>query len=126
MRNEAAIRERFLADPLPIRLGGMAANLARIRSFARNDLNRAAVGTLLEETRRFVDWTATDASAEALAGILDLRAQLMQWEARITGAWDDAGARTDLSRWAGEWSDRVLSLSGLLPQPSAVREKGRP
>ncbi len=123
MRNEAAIRERFLADPLPIRLGGVAANLARIRSFARNDLNRAAVCTLLEETRRFVDWTATDASAETLAGIVDLHAQLMQWEARIAGVWDDADARTDLSRWAGEWSDRVLSMSGLLSHPAAVRER---
>jgi hypothetical protein len=34
MKDWTTIRDRYLHDALPIRLGGLAANLARIKSFS--------------------------------------------------------------------------------------------
>ncbi|TXT23563.1 MAG: hypothetical protein FD131_5196 [Rhodocyclaceae bacterium] len=50
------VRQRFLRDPLPIRLGGLAADLARIASFSENPANRHAVASLLEEGKYFAEW----------------------------------------------------------------------
>ena len=44
------IRERYLRDPLPIRLGGLAADVARIASCAENPKNHEAVNSLLVAT----------------------------------------------------------------------------
>lgn len=35
-QNLSALRERYLRDPLSIRLGGIAANMARIASFSEH------------------------------------------------------------------------------------------
>ena len=37
MKDWAQIQERYLRDDLPVRLGGLAANLSRIKSFSVND-----------------------------------------------------------------------------------------
>ena len=31
------LRSRYLKDPIPVRLGGLAANLSRVASFSKND-----------------------------------------------------------------------------------------
>ena len=40
MKNLEAIQERYLRDPLPVRLGGLAANLARVESFSNHAEHR--------------------------------------------------------------------------------------
>jgi hypothetical protein len=42
MKDRSAIQERYLRDTLPVRLGGLAANLSRIKSFAAHDASRDA------------------------------------------------------------------------------------
>ena len=54
-------KERFLRDPVGVILGGMAANLARVKSFAANSANKEAVFDPFEETKFFIEWTAKDA-----------------------------------------------------------------
>ena len=61
MRNQAAIHARYMRDPLPIRLGGLAADLARIQSFSDHPDHRDVVADMLEESRFFIEWTAPDA-----------------------------------------------------------------
>ena len=58
MKNFASTRQRYLRDPIPVRLGGLAADLARIGSAAVNPVNRGVVQVLLQVSRRFVEWTA--------------------------------------------------------------------
>ena len=60
MRNWAAIRERYLRDSLPIRLGGLAANLARIKSFSDHPDHRDVIESLLDESKFFIEWTAPE------------------------------------------------------------------
>ncbi len=59
------LRERFLRDPLPRRLGGLAATLGRISSSARKSTNPMIVANLLDEAKHLIEWTAADAEPEA-------------------------------------------------------------
>ena len=61
MKDWKAIRERYLYDSLPVRLGGLAANLSRIKSFASHDANRDAVESLIGESKYFIEWAAAEA-----------------------------------------------------------------
>ena len=47
MTNRSQLRERYLRDPLSVRLGGLAANLARVRSFSDNPAHGEAVARVL-------------------------------------------------------------------------------
>ncbi len=55
MKDWTAIRDRYLRDEFPVRLGGLAANLARIKSFSDHPDHRDAVESLLEESKFFIE-----------------------------------------------------------------------
>jgi len=47
-----------MRDPLPVRLGELAADLARVTSFSQNPANLAPVADLMREAAHFVEWCA--------------------------------------------------------------------
>jgi hypothetical protein len=51
MTNWTAIRGRYLREAVPTRLGGLAANLGRIKSFAYTGSNPEVVASLMEESK---------------------------------------------------------------------------
>lgn len=104
-----AIRERYLRDPLPIRLGGLAADLARIVSFAEDPRDRAAVAGLLEESKYFCEWAAPDAPLEVQEALAEAQLQLALWHRRWLNNEPDPHMQAEAQRW----SDRFLDLSGL-------------
>ncbi|MEG4322908.1 MULTISPECIES: hypothetical protein [unclassified Microcoleus] len=61
MRDWNALKSRYLRDELPIRLGNLASNLARIKSRCQNSANGELVEGLLQESKIFIEWTAMDA-----------------------------------------------------------------
>ena len=79
----ATIRERYLRDELPIRLGGLAANLARIVSFAGQPHETgkypSTVEHLLEESEWFIEWNGPDAPLETQTELVELQIQLAVW-----------------------------------------------
>jgi hypothetical protein len=80
------LRERFLRDPLPRRLGGLAATLGHISSSARKSTDPNVVSNLLDEAKHLIKWTAADSEPETAA-------QLVQWQTMITlwqRAWEEA------------------------------------
>ena len=103
------LRERYLRDPLPIRLGGLAADLARIASFAQNPLNRDAVTSLLEESKYFAEWTAPDAPIDIQAALAEVQTSLARWQRR----WLAGTPAPQMQEQAQRWSDQLLALSGL-------------
>ena len=107
-------RERYLKDPLPIRLGGIAANLARISSISVNPGNRHAVYSMLHESKHFIEWTAAECSGEVAAELVELQIQLAvrqsTWEKDV----EDEQCRLEMAQWAKHYSDLVLQRSGLL------------
>jgi hypothetical protein len=109
-----AIRERYLRDALPIRLGGLAANLARIRSFSDHPDHREVVAGMLNESKFFIEWAAPDAELDSQAALVELQIQIARWQHGWTDIWTDPARRKAVAEQAGEWSKRVLEMSGLL------------
>ena len=108
------IRERYLRDDIPVRLGGLAANLSRIRSFANNDKNKLLVESLIEESKHFIEWTAQETEIETAAKLVELQVELALWQIKMNKIWLDADQRKQISEKSNNWSQQVLMASGLL------------
>lgn len=124
MKDWAFIRERYLSDDLPIRLGGLAANLSRIKSFVIHDANREVVDSLIEESKFFIEWTATATDLEVAAELVELQIQLARWQRKWSSIWDDPELRREVAEQSNTWSKRLLALSGLLPKYAEKGLKG--
>jgi len=114
MRDWNALKLRYLRDELPIRLGNLASNLARIKSRCQNPANRDLVEGLLQESKLFIEWTAKDAEVEIAAELVELQIQLACWQYSWTRIWEDAEQRIKVAEAASIWSEKVLNMSGLL------------
>lgn len=114
MRDWTAIRERYLRDELPIRLGGLAANLARIKSFSSHAANREAVEGLIDESKFLIEWTAPEAEIDTAAELVELQLQLALWQGNWASIWADTAQRMRIAEQSRMWSERVLDMSGLL------------
>jgi hypothetical protein len=114
MRDWTAIRERYLRDGLPARLGSLAANLGRIKSFAALSGSHEVVASLIDESKRLIEWTAAETEANTAAELVTLQVELAGWQRSWPTIRHDPEARNRVAEKAGTWSRRVLELSGLL------------
>lgn len=114
MKDWKLIEERYLRDAVPIRLGGLAANLRRIKSFTSHDENREAVASLLEGSKLFIQRTVRDTQIETAAELVELQVQLARWSYTWRQIWSDSTRRQQVAEQSLAWSERVLALSGLL------------
>lgn len=114
MRDWTAIQERYLKDALPTRLGGLAANLGRIKAFAGGGTSDEVVESLMEESKHFIEWIAAEAEVDIGAQLVELQVELASWQRSWRQTRDDAALRKQLAAKAGTWSERVLGMSGLL------------
>ncbi len=103
------IRQRYLRDPLPVRLGGLAADLARIATCAVEPRDRAALMSLLEESKWFAEWAAPDAPIEIQEVLAALQIEVACWQRR----WMKGNPKPSMSARAQEWADQFLALAGL-------------
>lgn len=115
MKDRTKAKERFLRDPLPRRLGGIAASLARISSSARRESGQESVEEMIREVKYYIEWTAAETEPEIAAELVNIQVALALWGS----GWKETGKlhhpRSILSFQAKLWSERVLQLSGLLP-----------
>jgi hypothetical protein len=113
MKDAEKIRQRFLRDPLPRRLGGLAATLGRISSSARTSSDSVIVLNLLDEARHFIEWTAAETEPETAAELVEMQTMLTLWQR----AWEQASQNSKqhilLSVQAKTWSDKAVDFSGL-------------
>ena len=107
-------KARYLRDEPGVRLGGIAANLARVRSFGQNPDNDRLVRTLLGESRFFIEWAAADADLEVALELLDLQREITRWLFRWPQVWGNEARRQEMVARSKLWSDRLLARSGLL------------
>ena len=122
MRDILPRRERYLRDNLAMRLGGLAANLRRMKSFAADAGGDDAVASLVEESKYFIEWTASDAPIDTAAQLVHLQVELARWQLQWAQRWSDTSQRLQLGERALAWSDHVLHLSGLLSSDGAPGE----
>jgi hypothetical protein len=110
------IQARYLQDSIPIRLGGIASDLSRIKSTAKNDANFNVVMGLLDESKHFIEWTAAETEVETAGYLSRLQVEIALWQRQLSDRWQNPKDRERLSLQAGTWSGRVLELSGLLDE----------
>lgn len=115
MINLEKIRARYLQDPIPIRLGGLAANLSRVAGFAKHPGHQDVVLSVLQESKLFIEWTATQLELDQTAELVGLQVQLALWDLQSRQQWQDENWRMTLADKARQWSERVLDMSGLIP-----------
>jgi hypothetical protein len=114
MKDWTPIKERYMRDTIPVRLGGLAANLRRIKSFAAQDESNDAVVSLIQESKYFIEWTARDMHIGTAAQLVELQVQLARWQLNWNQIWNDPNRRQEVAEQSLAWSDQVLSLSGLI------------
>ena len=108
------LRERFLRDPLPRRLGGLAATLGRISSSARKSTDPQIVANLLDEAKHLIEWTAADTEPETAAELVQIQTMITLWQRAWTEASQSPKQRLILSVQAKDWSDKAVDFSGLV------------
>ena len=113
MKNPSALRDRYLRDPWPVRLGGLAANLARVQSFSDHPAHQDAVARLVHESKLFIEWAAPEADASVQSILVDCQRLLARWHLAWNDIWSDPARRAEMARHAGLWSQRILEVSGL-------------
>jgi hypothetical protein len=116
MKDLANIRGRYMRDPLPVRLGGLAADLARVASFSQNPDNLAPVADLMREAAHFIEWCAPESDLENQVTLLELQRRLARWRMRLPQRFPGRAWRAQMSAEAQRWSQRVLEMSGLLAE----------
>ncbi len=114
MSELTSTKDRYLQDALPIRLGGLAANLARVCSFSKNPANREAVYSLLDESKWFIEWTAAETTVDTAAQLAELQLELSLWQLDWEKIWSNPAVRAAVATHSKSWSDRILQLSGIL------------
>jgi len=110
MKNLEAIKKRYLQDDLPVRLGGIAANLARIASSSSDPADWEAVQSMLEESKFFIEWTAPEAPLNVKAFLAELQIQLALWHLVWPQIYTDPRECEKLSQLTRTWSQNVLML----------------
>ncbi|MGD1702732.1 MAG: hypothetical protein F6K08_02885 [Okeania sp. SIO1H6] len=116
MRNWNTLKDRYLRDEIPIRLGNLASNLARIKSRCQSTANQELVENLLKESEFFIEWTAPDTEVEVAAELVDLQIILARWQYNWESIWNDSELRSEVSHKANFWSEKLLNMSGLLTE----------
>jgi hypothetical protein len=112
MKNRERIQARYLQDPLPVRLMGLAATLARVASAARRLTGAEAVAALLEESQYMIEWTAAETPVEVAEELVDLQALLAFWR-RAWGEMQQSPTQSRLlAAHAKQWSDQVMRCAG--------------
>ncbi|HSL42753.1 MAG TPA: hypothetical protein VK897_04925 [Anaerolineales bacterium] len=114
MTNKEKLRERFLRDPLPRRLGGLAATLGRISSSARNSTDPTVVSNLLDEAKHLIEWTVADTEPETAAELVRMQTMITLWQRAWSEASQNSKQRLLLSVQAKDWSDKAVDFSGLV------------
>ena len=106
MKDLERMRERFVRDEGPVRLGNLASNLLRLNKWIQSRHNDEAIVDLMREIAWFMEWCGDLASVE----LADMQREICRWR-RV---WPVEQARHILSLRALQMSNRILEGSGLL------------
>ena len=112
MRDLGRIRERYLRDAPPVRLGNLASNLLRLSQWVRMGRSDEAIVELMGEIAWLMEWTGESATAE----LADMQREICRWRR----AWPLEPARSLLTFRAQQMSARVLEMSALAETPTKV------
>lgn len=106
-------KSSFLSEDIPHRLGHIASNLARVRSFC-NSAFKKGVEVVIMETEWFIEWIAAEIEPEQAEELVNIQVQLVRWQINLDNIFLDELRRGEVAKQAEIYSQRVLDMSGLL------------
>jgi hypothetical protein len=107
----------FQHDNTSLRLGHIASNLGRLRTFCCNNYEQGVLG-VIDQTLYFIEWTAAEIEPEMAEELVNIQVQLALWLRIWDNIWLDDKKREEIATMANTWSERVLDMSGLLLEPA--------
>ena len=111
MKDLKRMRERFIRDPSPVRMGNLASDLLRLSKWIQARHNDEAIVDLMRKIASLMEWSGDLASPE----LADMQREICRWR-RI---WPVEQARSLLAFRALQMSNRILDRSGLLDDTNA-------
>ena len=108
MKDLKRMRERFIQDESPVRMGNLASDLLRLSKWIQKRNNDEAIVDLMRQIAWFMEWSGDLASPE----LADMQREICRWRR----AWPVDQVRHILALRASQMSNRVLEGSGLLEQ----------
>jgi hypothetical protein len=114
MSDQAVLRERYLRDSIPVRLGNLASSIKRLGYFTGLNQYDETVLMLIQECRSFSSWTFPDVDVETKAELEVLQHDLKNWEGNFQSSNGNNLWRAKIAAACETWSNRLLDLSGLL------------
>jgi hypothetical protein len=114
LRDIKKMRDRYLRDRAPVRMGNLASSLLRLSHWVKNRHREEATIDLMREVAWFLEWNG-DLS---LAELAEMQREICRWRQ----VWPVEQARNILELRTLQMSKRVLELSGLLSQPTSEKE----
>ncbi|AFZ28218.1 hypothetical protein Cylst_6425 (plasmid) [Cylindrospermum stagnale PCC 7417] len=103
---------------MPTRLGHIASNLARIRTFC-NTAYKEAVESVTDETLWFIEWTAAEIEPEYAEELVNIQVKLARWKLTFDNILSNDKERRKIAEQSSALSQRVLDMSGLLSESLA-------
>lgn len=113
MKDYAQLLERYRRQPLPMRLGNLASNLARIRTMALDERTVAEGAKVVEESRHFADTLIADTNPFLSGEMVNLRDLLDEWLAAWPRLVQPGEKLTEITAAAAQWSALLIERSGL-------------
>lgn len=113
MKNLASIKARFLKDSFNIKIGNLAADLARLSTFSENSKNRRVLEDILEESKFFIEWVTPEAPLEVQILLSEIQPKLALWQRHLLQQKEDAAEIEELKEMTKSWSASLIELSGL-------------
>jgi hypothetical protein len=111
MREIKRMRDRYLQDSAPVRMGNLASSLLRLSQWIKKRHGDEAIIDLMREIAWFMEWNGD----LALAELPDMQREICRWR-RI---WPIEKARSILTLRSLQMSGRMLELSELLNQTAS-------
>ena len=108
MRDLNRMRERYVRDDGPVRLGNLASSLLRLSKWVRTRHKDDAIVNLMREIAWLMEWNGDLASSE----MADMQREICRWRRN----WPIEKARSVLELRSLQMSNRILHWSGLLGQ----------
>jgi four helix bundle protein len=106
-------QETFVQDSIPVRLGKLVTNLARINQLFSDSTHEDVVKSLIRETMYFLEWIAPDIDIDNAFELANLGRFLTRWLFNWEPAWNNTDAKNQIIQELGIWSDSVLQMSKL-------------
>ena len=108
MKDLKRMRERFIRDDGPVRMGNLASNLLRLSKWVQMGHDDEAIVDLMRQIAWLMEWMGDFASPE----LADMQREICRWR-RV---WPVERVSHILALRSAQMSNRILELSGLLGQ----------